>query len=68
MQRGRTLRGGPPKEKPGSLGGVLSPLIGMSLVNAEPTAGFLFWGGCYVLSALLFLLIKETGPKVRTIS
>ncbi len=28
----------------GSLGGVLSPLIGMSLVNAEPTAGFLFWG------------------------
>lgn len=52
----------------GNLGGVLSPLIGMSLVNAEPTAGFLFWGGCYVLSAVLFLLIKETGPRVRKAS
>ena len=52
----------------GNLGGVLSPLIGMSLVETEPTAGFLFWGGCYVLSALLFLLIKETGPKIRRVS
>lgn len=51
----------------GYLGGFISPLIGMSLVNAEPTAGFVFWGGCYVLSALLFLLIKETGPRVRKV-
>lgn len=52
----------------GNLGGVLSPLIGMSLVNVDPTAGFLFWGGCYVLSALLFLLIKETGPRVHKLA
>lgn len=49
----------------GNLGGVLSPLIGMSLVNFDPTAGFIFWGCCYVLSALLFLLIRETGPRGR---
>jgi MFS family permease len=49
----------------GYLGGFISPLIGMSLVNANPVAGFAFWGGCYVLSALLFLLIKETGPRTR---
>ena len=51
----------------GNLGGFISPIIGMRLVNAEPTAGFIFWGGCYVLSALLFLLIKETGPKVQKV-
>ncbi len=47
----------------GSLGGVISPLIGMSLVSAKPVAGFVFWGGCYVVSSLLFLLIKETGLR-----
>jgi len=49
----------------GYLGGFVSPLIGMRLVSTNPVAGFAFWGGCYVLSALLFLLLKETGPRVR---
>lgn len=49
----------------GYLGGFVSPLIGMSLVSTNPIAGFAFWGGCYVLSALLFLLLKETGPRIR---
>ena len=49
----------------GYLGGFVAPLICMSLVSVTPIAGFAFGGGCYVLSALLFLLIKETGPRTR---
>ena len=47
----------------GYLGGVLAPIIGMSLVSMNPVAGFAFWGGCYALSACLFLVLKETGPR-----
>ena len=49
----------------GYLGGVLAPIIGMWLVDITPAAGFFFWGGCYMLSAVLFLFLKETGPRVR---
>jgi MFS family permease len=49
----------------GYLGGFTSPLIGMQLVKMSPVVGFAFWGGCYALSALLFLLLKETGPRAR---
>jgi nitrate/nitrite transporter NarK len=49
----------------GYLGGFIAPLICMSLVDITPVAGFAFGGGCYVLSALLFLLLEETGPRVR---
>ncbi len=51
----------------GYLGGLISPLIGMSLVSAQPLAGFAFWGGCYVLSSLIFLLVKETGLRARKV-
>ena len=47
----------------GYLGGVFAPIIGMSLVTMNPIAGFAFWGGCYALSACLFLVLKETGPR-----
>ena len=50
----------------GYLGGVLAPVVGMWLVSFTPVAGFYFWGGCYMLSAVLFLLLKETGPYIRT--
>ena len=50
----------------GYLGGVLAPVVGMWLVGLTPVAGFYFWGGCYMLSAVLFLLLKETGPYIRT--
>jgi nitrate/nitrite transporter NarK len=49
----------------GYLGGFIAPPICMGLASATPVAGFAFGGGCYVLSALLFLFIKETGPRVR---
>ncbi|MBI3797860.1 MAG: MFS transporter [Deltaproteobacteria bacterium] len=49
----------------GYLGGFIAPPICMGLASVTPVAGFAFGGGCYVLSALLFLLIKETGPRVR---
>jgi MFS transporter, ACS family, hexuronate transporter len=49
----------------GYLGGFVTPLICMSLASVAPVAGFAFGGGCFALSALLFLLLKETGPRVR---
>jgi nitrate/nitrite transporter NarK len=49
----------------GYLGGFVAPLIAMKLVSVTPVAGFAFGGVCYALSALLFLLLKETGPRVR---
>lgn len=49
----------------GYLGGVLAPIMGMWLVSFTPVAGFVFWGGCFMLSACLFLFLKETGPRVR---
>jgi ACS family hexuronate transporter-like MFS transporter len=49
----------------GYLGGFVAPPICMSLASVTPVAGFAFGGGCYALSALLFLLLKETGPRAR---
>jgi MFS family permease len=49
----------------GYVGGFVGPLICMRLVETMPVAGFAFGGGCYALSGLLFLLLKETGPRVR---
>lgn len=49
----------------GYLGGFIAPLICAWLVQLTPTAGFAFGGGCYALSGLLFLLLKETGPRMR---
>ncbi len=49
----------------GYLGGVISPVVGMGLVSMNPVLGFMFWGGCLVLSATLFLLLKETGPRTH---
>jgi nitrate/nitrite transporter NarK len=51
----------------GYLGGFVTPLICAQLVNLNPVAGFAFGGVCYALSGLLFLLLKETGPRVRGI-
>jgi NNP family nitrate/nitrite transporter-like MFS transporter len=45
----------------GFAGGFLGPVIGMLFVAIDPVLGFVFWMGCYVLSALLFLTIRETG-------
>ncbi|HEV8711937.1 MAG TPA: MFS transporter [Candidatus Binatia bacterium] len=49
----------------GYLGGFVAPPICMSLASVTPAAGFAFGGGCFALSAFLFLLLKETGPRVR---
>lgn len=49
----------------GYLGGFVGPLICTRLAEMSPVAGFAFGGVCYALSALLFLLIKETGPRVQ---
>jgi NNP family nitrate/nitrite transporter-like MFS transporter len=44
-------------------GGVLAPLFGMMLVQAKPVLGIAFWAGCYLLSALCFSAIRETGSR-----
>lgn len=50
----------------GYLGGFVGPLICAQVAEVSPVAGFAFGGVCYALSALLFLFLKETGPRVRT--
>ena len=52
----------------GYLGGFIGPLVCTRLADLSPIAGFAFGGVCYALSALLFLGIKETGPRVRVSS
>jgi MFS family permease len=47
----------------GFAGGVLMPLLGMRLVQVSPVLGIGFWTGCYVLSALCFTIIRETGSR-----
>lgn len=49
----------------GFLGGVLSPLIGLRLSEAHPVLGFAFFSSCYLMSALLFAMIRETGRRRR---
>jgi len=49
----------------GFLGGFLSPLIGMPLVAIHPLLGFAFWGSCYAAAGLLFLKLRETGPRAQ---
>jgi hypothetical protein len=49
----------------GFAGGFVSPVIGSTLASATPLAGIGFWAACYAGSALLFLLLPETGPRAR---
>lgn len=51
----------------GYFGGFIAPLICARLVEMNPVAGFAFGGGCFALSGILFLFLKETGPKVRRV-
>jgi nitrate/nitrite transporter NarK len=51
----------------GYFGGFLAPLVCARLVEMNPVAGFAFGGGCYALSGLLFLFVKETGPRTRAL-
>ncbi|MFI5314725.1 MAG: nitrate/nitrite transporter [Myxococcota bacterium] len=49
----------------GFFGGFLSPMIGLAIAERQPLGAFLFWAGCYGASALLFLLLPETGRSRR---
>jgi nitrate/nitrite transporter NarK len=50
----------------GFLGGFLSPLIGMPLVQWNTTLGFGFWTACFIASALTILAVRETGRRSQT--
>jgi nitrate/nitrite transporter NarK len=50
----------------GFLGGVLVPLVGIPLADADPLLGFALFSGCLLLSAFLFLRVRETGPRAST--
>jgi MFS family permease len=45
----------------GFLGGFASPMVGLALAERSSASAFLFWAGCYALSALFFWLLPETG-------
>jgi MFS family permease len=47
----------------GFLGGFISPLLGMPLVQSNATVGFGFWTLCFAASALLILRVQETGRR-----
>ncbi|MFP6623752.1 MAG: hypothetical protein VCC20_09775, partial [Myxococcota bacterium] len=47
----------------GFLGGFLSPLVGMPLVQSNAPMGFGFWALCFAASALLILRVRETGAR-----
>ena len=47
----------------GFLGGVLFPVIALRLSESHPVFGFAFFSGCYLLSALVFATIRETGRR-----
>jgi nitrate/nitrite transporter NarK len=49
----------------GFLGGFVSPMLGLALAEGSPRLAFLFWAGCYALSALFFWLLPETGRARR---
>jgi hypothetical protein len=49
----------------GFAGGFISPVVGSTLASTTPLAGIGFWAACYAGSALLFLLLPETGPRAR---
>lgn len=49
----------------GFLGGFIMPLVGLPLVAKHPLLGFAFWGACYAAAGLLFLTLRETGPRAR---
>jgi nitrate/nitrite transporter NarK len=49
----------------GFAGGFISPIVGSTLAAGTPLAGIGFWAACYAGSALLFLLLPETGPRVH---
>ena len=52
----------------GFLGGFVMPLVGMALVSRHPVFGFAFWGACIAAAGLLFLMLRETGPRTRRAS
>lgn len=49
----------------GFLGGFLSPQLGLAIAERSPVGAFVFWAGCYGLSALFFWLLPETGRARR---
>jgi nitrate/nitrite transporter NarK len=49
----------------GFVGGFVSPLVGMPLVESNASTGFAFWTACFAASAFLILAIRETGRAAR---
>jgi NNP family nitrate/nitrite transporter-like MFS transporter len=47
----------------GFLGGVLAPVLGMSLADSRPLLGFAFFTLCYLVAAVLFCIVRETGKR-----
>jgi predicted MFS family arabinose efflux permease len=50
----------------GFAGGFVSPVVGSTLASTTPLAGIGFWAACFAGSALLFMLVPETGLRARS--
>jgi predicted MFS family arabinose efflux permease len=50
----------------GFAGGFVSPVVGSTLASTAPLAGIGFWAACFAGSALLFLLVPETGLRAQS--
>jgi MFS family permease len=48
----------------GFLGGFLIPLVGMPLAEFSPALSFTLFTGCFFLAAILFIPVRETGPRI----
>jgi len=49
----------------GFLGGAVFPAVGLALAEVRPILAFVFFFACYVISAILFAAIPETGRRVE---
>jgi hypothetical protein len=48
-------------------GGFVSPIAGNAIAEkAGGATAILLWGACYIVSAIAFLLVRETHPRRRT--
>jgi MFS transporter, ACS family, hexuronate transporter len=47
-------------------GGFVSPVVGSTLASTTPLVGVAFWAACFAGSALLFMLVPETGLRAQS--
>ena len=52
----------------GFLGGAVFPAVGLALAEVRPILAFGFFSACYVMSAILFAAIPESGHLLDAVA